>query len=64
MARLPLASREDLLDELAEIENSIQRCELVIPVSDAAAVRRDERREGLLGWRRDLEEQLAEMVEL
>lgn len=64
MPRLPLASRDDLLDELAEIERDIQRCELVTPVSDDAAVRRDERRESLLGWKRDLEDQLAEKREV
>ena len=61
MARLPFASREDLLDELAEIGANLERCELLSPVSADAAVRRDERREGLLTWKRDLEGQLVEM---
>jgi hypothetical protein len=53
--RLPLASRQDILDELADIQR--ERDALVGTVGDRA----DEQRANLDWWERDLEEQLQEM---
>lgn len=58
MARLPLASRQDILDELAEIAAARDGIR-----GDACPERAAERREGLDRWERDLREQLAEMDE-
>jgi hypothetical protein len=55
MPRLPLASRQDLLDELADIQR--ERDTLVGTVGDRA----DEQRACLDWWEQDLEEQLREM---
>jgi hypothetical protein len=55
LPRLPLASRQDILDELADIQR--ERDALVGTVGDRA----DEQRANLDWWERDLEEQLQEM---
>lgn len=56
MPRLPLASREDLEAELAEI-----RADLDSIVGEVCPERAEERRVVLRWWERDLQEQLAEM---
>jgi phytoene/squalene synthetase len=53
--RLPLASRQDILDELADIQR--ERDAIVGTVGDRA----DEQRAILDWWEQDLEEQLVEM---
>jgi hypothetical protein len=53
--RLPLASRQDILDELADIQR--ERDTIVGTVGDRA----DEQRACLDWWEQDLEEQLQEM---
>lgn len=63
MPRLPLASTDDLRDELAEISVAIERCHRMTPPSADAAARRDERLERLRVWDRDLREQLAELTQ-
>lgn len=54
MPRLPLASRDDLLEELAEIRKERDRL-------GAVGDRADEQRAILDWWEQDLEEQLQEM---
>jgi len=56
MARLPHASRQDLLDELHDI-----RAERDAIVGEVAPWRADQLRACLDWWERDLTEQLAEM---
>lgn len=59
MARLPCASRADLVDELEQIAERRRRLDATEPV---APERRAEAFETLDRWDRDLREQLAEMA--
>lgn len=59
MARLPLASRESILEELEEIAERRRRLDSTEPVAPA---RRREALATLGQWERDLREQLAEMA--
>lgn len=59
MARLPCASRDDLVDELEQIAERRRRLDATEPV---ALGRRIEALATLDEWDRDLREQLAEMA--
>jgi hypothetical protein len=61
MSRLPLATAQDLRDELDIVEWQIERMYAAVPVHQE---RWQNRLDGLLEWRADLEAQLAEMAEV
>jgi hypothetical protein len=61
MRRLPLATAQDLRDELDIVEWQIEKMYGMVPTHQE---RWQNRLDGLLEWRDDLETQLEEMAEV